>query len=73
MLKRSLFLALGLAVALTAGQARAGSMAITDLYNTGVNSSGVLLAPGAVDTHYALTDAFGYTTAQVVTPGMYPF
>ena len=34
MFKRSLFLALGLVAALTASQARAGSMAIADLYNT---------------------------------------
>ena len=38
-----------------------------------MNNSGVLLAPGAVDTPLCATDAFGYSTAQVVTPGMYPF
>ncbi len=73
MLKRSFFLALGLAAALTAGQARAGSIVISDLYSTGVDNSHALLGPHAVDTHYALSDSAGYSTAQVVTPGTYPF
>jgi len=55
MFRKSLFLAMGLAAALTASQARAGLVSITDLYNTGVNNSGGLLAPGSADSHYELT------------------
>ncbi len=73
MLKRSFFLALGLAAALTAGQARAGSQPITDLYSTGVDNTGALLAVGTTDSHYALSDSFGYTSAKVVNPAEYPF
>jgi len=83
MTKRSLVFALGLAAALTASQARAGS--ITGLFNTGVNAAGVPTA--GPDIHYIMgagsvdgtagVDPFTYrngnwaantSTAQWITP-----
>src|SRR5437660_7195108 len=63
-----------LALALLAAPAHAGP--ITDLYNTGVNDSGVTLANGATDTHYTITSspatpATGSTV--VVNPNGFPF
>jgi hypothetical protein len=70
MLKRSLFLALGLAAALTASQAKAGPIAITDLFNTGVDNAGNPLGPHVADPHYAIS-ALG--PAEVVATGQHPF
>lgn len=53
MIRRSLLFALGLAAALTASQAQAGS--ITGLYSTGVDAAHALLADGAADLHYVVT------------------
>ncbi len=78
MLKKSLLLSFGLAVALTAGQARAGTVTIADLYSTGVDNSHALLAPDATDTHYMLTvssdpAAPAGNDAKVANPTMFPF
>jgi hypothetical protein len=55
MIKRSLVMALGFAALLVAGQAKAGSVVITDLFSTGVDDSHALLPANAADTHYTLT------------------
>jgi len=78
MFRKSLFLAMGLAAALTASQARAGLVSITDLYNTGVNNSGGLLTPGTADSHYELTvssdpSAPAFNPAKVAFPTIFPF
>jgi hypothetical protein len=78
MFRKSLFLAMGLAAALTASQARAGLVSITDLYSTGVNNSGGLLAPGSADSHYELTfssdpAAPASNPAKVAFPTEFPF
>jgi hypothetical protein len=53
MLRRFLFLPVGLALMLGAAQARGAT--ITDLYGTGVDNSHAHLAIGAADTHYTIT------------------
>jgi hypothetical protein len=56
-------LALGLAAVVAAAPSvSAGSVTIADLYNTGVDSSHVLLATGAPDLHYTLDHAGSPTT-----------
>jgi hypothetical protein len=71
MTKRSLVFALGLAAALTASQARAGT--ITTLYSTGVNNAHALLPASALDHHYVMsagsTDGTTGLTPFVVPPG----
>ena len=52
MFRKSLFLAMGLAAALTVSQARAGTVTL-DL-DTGVNGSGASLPAFSPDSHYTL-------------------
>jgi hypothetical protein len=52
MTRRSLLFALGLAAALTASQAQAGS--ITNLYSTGLNAAHMKLADGGIDLNYTV-------------------
>ena len=57
-----LVLALGVLLA-AAARSDAGSIAITDLYNTGVDAAHNPLANGAIDNHYTLsTNPSGVTT-----------
>jgi MYXO-CTERM domain-containing protein len=53
----------------------ASAATITGLFNTGVDGSGVVLANGAIDTHYVLTvnPNSGSPNAFVVINGQYPF
>lgn len=60
-----LVLALGVLLAASA-RSDAGSIAINDLYNTGVDDHGVALNPGAVDPHYTLLTNPSGVTAPVV-------
>ena len=73
MLKRSFFLALGLAATLVVGKAQAADIA---LYSTGEANpwyaSPTPLPPDTPDPHYALTSAL-LVPAEVVKPGVYPF
>lgn len=67
MIRRSLLsaLAMGVALAVFAAGAHAGSI---NLYNTGVDASHNLLAPGALDPNYTVNGAAAY----VVNPNLFP-
>lgn len=57
-------LALAIATCLVSGQA----MAVPSIWNTGVDGSGNALAPGVVDTHYALITPGGAAPAIATNP-----
>lgn len=55
---RSLFLALSLCAAMIGLASTANALPIT-VFNTGVNSTGTVLAGGSLDTHYSIVGAGG--------------
>lgn len=61
------------ALALTPFSASAGTITIADLFNTGVNSTGAVLADGTVDSHYTITAAPNGAQVATKTPAGYPF
>jgi MYXO-CTERM domain-containing protein len=68
---------LGVALTLAVALVPASAATITGLFNTGVDGGGVVLANGAIDTHYVLTAVPAMSglgpNAFVVIDGQFPF
>ncbi len=76
MFRKSLFLAMGLAAALTASQARAGLVDITNLYDTGVITQTTSAPQLTNDLHYTVVNELGVPVslpAQIANSAVFPF